>query len=97
MIAVMRNRPALYAVLLAALLATSPAAAQSSGPEKERTPEEQIRDGVERILRGLESLIGKVPIYEMPELQENGDIIIRRKNPPKKKEQPADSDDTDST
>ncbi len=33
-------------------------------------------------MRALEALIDSIPQYEMPEINEHGDIIIRRKRPP---------------
>lgn len=41
--------------------------------------EQALREGVDSIFRALNSLMRSVPQYEMPELQDNGDIIIRRK------------------
>jgi hypothetical protein len=35
-----------------------------------------------RILKALGSVMDSIPQYEAPEVQSNGDIIIRRKNPP---------------
>jgi len=81
----MRNK-FLAASLLAALLATASmnggvAWAQDSGGED--TPSELAREGVERMLRALNLFIEMIPQYELPEVLENGDIIIRRKRDPK--------------
>ena len=73
-------------------------AQDQSQSERERA-EEMAREGMERILRALNMLMDSIPQYELPEVNENGDIIIRRKNPtpkettPKRKEEP-DSTDT---
>ena len=50
---------------------------------EEEDPKELARQGMERMLRAIELMIEMIPQYEMPEVLENGDIIIRRKNPPK--------------
>ena len=38
------------------------------------------------MLRAIELMIEMIPQYDMPEVLENGDIIIRRKNPPPESE-----------
>ena len=63
--------------LCAALVLAPPAVAQES-PEFEE-PGELVRDGIERLMRALDAFIDMIPQYEMPEINENGDIIIRRK------------------
>ena len=65
-------------------------------PPKDTMPEraeKAIKEGVQTILRALETMFKTIPQYEAPEVLENGDIIIRRKKP--KEKQPPD--DTDST
>lgn len=63
-------------------LAATPGAAPAADPEAEReAPGELAREGVETLLRALEALVDMIPQYEMPELTEEGDIIIRRKRP----------------
>ena len=52
---------------------------------------------MERMLRAIELMIEMVPQYEMPEVNENGDIIIRRKNPPPRREDDADEREVDET
>jgi hypothetical protein len=56
-----------------------PALAAGAGEEE---PGELAREGMERMLRAIELMIEMIPQYELPEVMENGDIIIRRKNPP---------------
>jgi len=74
------------AVLVGVLLLATPGGisqslAQSDEPEAESSnPSEIARDGLEKIMRALGLLIENIPQYEMPELLDNGDIIIRRKN-----------------
>ncbi len=67
----------LAAALILAAPAISPAAAEE--PSESETPSELAREGVERLMRALEALIDSIPQYEMPEINEHGDIIIRRK------------------
>lgn len=85
----------LAAVLLALLWgAPSPAGAEDP-PEEEPAPGELAREGVERLLQALEVFIEMIPQYELPELNENGDIIIRRKRD--RGEDPAAEPDDDQT
>ena len=67
----------------AALVLAEPAAAE--GPPESEDPGVLARDGIERLMRALDAFIDMIPQYEMPEINENGDIIIRRKRstPPK--------------
>ena len=59
---------------------------------EEETPSELAREGMERMLRAIELMIEMIPQYELPEVLENGDIIIRRKNP-----LPDEEEDVDET
>lgn len=84
----MIRKEVLFPALLAASLALSPvllgakgAVAQSDKPD-EKTPEELALEAVDSLMRALDLMIEKIPQYEMPEINERGDIIIRRKNPP---------------
>ena len=43
--------------------------------------EEQAREGLATLMMALESFIESIPQYQMPEILENGDIIIRRVHP----------------
>lgn len=77
----------LAAVLLAALAAPGPAAAQSQPPSgKEESPEELAREGVERLMRALEGILKAIPQYGVPRVEEDGDIVIPRLNPPGEKD-----------
>ena len=40
-----------------------------------------IEEGAKMIFDALDLLLKAVPQYEAPEILENGDILIRRKNP----------------
>ena len=73
----------LAAAALAGLLAVaslSPAAAEEARPSED--PGRLALEGVDRLLQALEVLIDRIPQYEMPVIDENGDIIIRRKRDP---------------
>ena len=89
----------LAAVLLPLLLAVPlPASAEDPSEEPaphEPAPGELAREGVARLLQALEVFIEMIPQYEMPELNENGDIIIRRKRD--RGEEPAAEPEDDQT
>jgi len=93
-----RSRPTLAAASLAALLALSlpvPGAAQGQS-DRERA-EELAREGMERIMRALETLMQSIPQYELPEINDNGDIIIRRRRPPEGGDMQPPEPEPDST
>jgi hypothetical protein len=76
--------------LLACSLGVSSFVAIPGGPALaagEEEPGELAREGMERMLRAIELMIEMIPQYELPEVLENGDIIIRRKNPPAKEDE----------
>ena len=75
----MRYRISILA-LLAGLLLNAPASA--TDPSDEKSPDELAREGMERMLRALEKLIDTIPQYELPEINDEGDIIIRRRPAP---------------
>ena len=43
--------------------------------------EQALREGGGDILRALKLMLHALPQYELPEVLDNGDIIIRRKHP----------------
>jgi len=51
-------------------------------------PSEMISEATRTILKAFEIMMRSIPQYEVPEVLENGDIIIRRKHPEPKKPQP---------
>ena len=75
------TRPGLLAVVLTLSLIVLPAAVPAQESEERPDPRELAREGAESMLRALEGLIMLIPQYEMPEITEDGDIIIRRKQP----------------
>jgi hypothetical protein len=66
---------------LAVTALASEASAQSQSEKQWRRAEDTIREGAEKIVRGLEQMIRSLPQYDMPEMQPNGDIVIRRRPP----------------
>ncbi len=80
-------RKSFGAALLCAVIAIplgvmplGPATAQSQGDDGRAEAEDLAREGMMRIMRALELLMHSIPQYELPEVNENGDIIIRRKH-----------------
>ena len=75
-----RTLAALFGLCL--MIALPPGAAAHENPEesepRERA-EELAREAMEQMLRALEMMVQSFPQYEMPEIMENGDIIIRRR------------------
>ncbi len=75
----------LAAALIAAGLLASPAAAQQ--PERE-SPGELLDDAAQKMLQALKLMLMAIPQYAAPEINENGDIIIRRIHPEDEKPEP---------
>ena len=75
-------RRAGFAGCLAVALAASGLASAADPPSEREQAEEMAREAIQRMMRALELLIESIPQYEMPELTEDGDIIIRRKRQP---------------
>jgi hypothetical protein len=73
------------ALAVAALLSLVPptaAQAQDQSPpdetERERA-ERMAEEAMQKLVRAIELFLNSIPQYEMPEVTEDGDIIIRRK------------------
>lgn len=70
----------LVGLCLAALsLAAGAAGAEGPDTPPQQAPEDLAREGLESMLRALRLLVESIPQYELPEVLDNGDIIIRRK------------------
>jgi hypothetical protein len=65
--------------LVLPLLASAAAQETAAGPPRQESPSELAREGIEQMMRALGLLVESIPQYELPEVLENGDIIIRRK------------------
>lgn len=82
--------------LAAALAAPSFAGSRALGvqqtlEDKADQAEKALQEGAEKLMRMLRGLLSAIPQYEMPEMTEDGDIIIRRKRP--EEQSPAAPDD----
>ena len=69
-------------------------------PDVRDRAEQALKEGAEKIMRALKLLLLAGPQYEMPEVLDNGDIIIRRLNPDRPKHRgpsPRPPDGTDET
>ncbi len=67
------------ALTLAALLLASPAFAQSTSVP----PETLAREAIEKMIMALQGVIANLPQYAAPEMDADGNITIRRLNPPR--------------
>jgi len=65
-----------------------PAFAGADTKPESASPSEMISEATRTILKAVEMMMQSIPQYEVPEVLENGDIIIRRKHPEPKKPQP---------
>ncbi len=68
------------------------ALAAPSYAEERPLPGDLAREGMEQIVEALRQMVDKIPLYEAPEILDNGDIIIRRKRPAKEKPEPPDDE-----
>jgi hypothetical protein len=73
---------AVLLMVAAGVVADLPSARADDEPSEQERAEQYAREGVERLLRALDLLIESIPQYEMPVIDENGDIIIRRRRGP---------------
>ena len=61
-------------------LGTAPVLAD---PHQNKDPHALASDGIQSLLKAMEMMLLAIPQYEAPYINENGDIIIRRKNSPR--------------
>jgi hypothetical protein len=86
----------LVAATILVVVTALPVAAQSPTPQQP-APEALAREAIDKLMQALSLAIQNFPQYEMPRLNERGDIIIRRVNPPsapKPSEVPRNDDET---
>jgi hypothetical protein len=70
------------------------ASPRTQAPLKGETPRvEEWRDEAQKLLDSLGKMLKSIPTYETPTVDENGDIIIRRRPPDAKPEAPKSSPD----
>jgi hypothetical protein len=80
-------RPTIMALGACAMLASAPVFAQShvQSPDAPGTREpsgtELTLEGLGKLMLGLQRMVEELPRYDLPEINENGDIIIRRIDP----------------
>ena len=55
--------------------------------DEKKSPEVMIEEGAKMIFEALDLVLKVIPQYEAPEILENGDILIRRKNPTEDKKE----------
>ncbi len=72
------------------VLVVQAGAAEPAKPPEKDTPSELIKEATRGVLKALGLILQSIPQYETPEILDNGDIIIRRKNP--KPETPPERD-----
>jgi len=82
-----------------ALAVASPALAQTQAPTppQDDRPGALAREAIDKLMRALSLAIENLPQYAMPELNDNGDIIIRRLNPRAEKPRPRAPGNPDET
>jgi hypothetical protein len=73
--------PLIGASALAAVAQTEPPRPLPPYAEDLRRAEEAMRRSLENMRQGVDLLLRALPRYDMPEVNENGDIIIRRRPP----------------
>jgi hypothetical protein len=92
-------RPAALAAMLllaAPAFAEEPAEPQGDLEQHRQRAEELWREGAQKIISGLEQLLKSIPSYGIPEITEDGDIIIpRRRDPSPPPPRRQDEDDED--
>jgi hypothetical protein len=92
------RKSAFAALLATCALMALPAYAQTQPPAaQDERPGALARDAIDKMMRALSLAIENLPQYAMPELNENGDIIIRRVNPRAEKPRPRQPGSPDET
>ncbi len=85
----MKRSFATIALTISLAIAT-PSLAEPTTPQEQAS--ELARQGMEKLMQALQLMITHIPQYEAPIVNEQGDIIIKRKNPSKPRAQPKDKD-----
>ncbi len=79
-----------------ALAAGAPGPAFADAPSERERAGEMAKEAIEQLMRALELMIESIPQYELPEVNEDGDIIIRRKHR-KERETPGEPEVEETT
>ena len=94
-----KNGGLMAASLIAISLALPLGANAAEEPSQRERAEAFARQGMERLMQALDLLMESIPQYELPSVEENGDIIIRRRRGAEPEEPAPNSDvpEVDST
>ena len=81
--------------LLALSILMTPIAGASADSLQDNTAEAErlANDAVDKIMKALNLMMMSVPRYSAPEVLPNGDIIIRRLDPPEDRNKPVETKD----
>ena len=74
-------------IVLAISLAFTLSISSVAYADEKKSPEVMIEEGTKMIFDALDLVLKAIPQYEAPEILENGDILIRRKNPTEDKKE----------
>ena len=77
-----------YFAAVSIALLTLTAAPAWAAPQDDKDPQALASDGIQSLLKAMEMMLMSIPQYETPYVNENGDIIIRRKNPSNQPDKP---------
>lgn len=69
--------------LITVIITAHPKYVEAQPPSE--SAEELAHEGIKNLMRALRLMIDHIPQYELPVVQENGDIIIKRKIPNEEK------------
>ena len=84
-------------LLIAALALIGPAAYAAELPPAMEQAERELREGLDKVLRAVEGFVRSIPVFEAPYMDENGNIIIRRKPPAPEKRDRVEPDEPSRT
>jgi hypothetical protein len=73
-------------IFAASLTLAAPAYAQT--PPQADSPEAIAREGIAKLLQALKLFVENLPQYAAPEIDAEGNIVIRRLNPPRARSTP---------
>ena len=82
--------------LVFSLAAGAPGPVLAAAPSERERAEEMAKEAIEQLMRALDLMIESIPQYELPEINEDGDIIIRRKRR-KERETPGEPEAEETT
>jgi hypothetical protein len=90
------HRTLATALLIGVVATGGPALAQQDGPlqiapHRDAGPDADafLRDTIDRLVDALGQVIETLPRYAPPEVDQDGNIILRRLNPPERSPQPS--------